>query len=63
MPSVSAPATNPQKTTGVVLIVDDEVDLREAVAFDFERQGHEVLSASNGVEAFEIANVLIGGPS
>jgi CheY-like chemotaxis protein len=37
-----------------VLIVDDERDLREAIAFDFKRKGHEVLEASGGHDAFQI---------
>lgn len=37
-----------------LLIVDDEVDLREALAFDYERKGFHILMAANGREAFEI---------
>ncbi len=37
-----------------LLIVDDEVDLRDALAFDFKRKGYQVLTASNGVEAFSV---------
>jgi DNA-binding NtrC family response regulator len=36
-----------------VLIVDDEEALREAIVFDFHRNGFRVFSASNGNEAFE----------
>ncbi len=43
---------NPKDHT--LLIVDDEVDLREVLAFSFKRAGFKVLEASNGVEAFEI---------
>lgn len=37
-----------------ILVVDDEKDLREVIAYDLEKQGFEVLMASNGKEAFEI---------
>jgi CheY-like chemotaxis protein len=37
-----------------VLIVDDEELLREVIAFEFERKGFTVLSAENGVKAFEL---------
>lgn len=37
-----------------ILIVDDDETLRETIAFDFERKGFTVLSASNGVQALEI---------
>lgn len=34
-----------------ILIVDDEPDLREAIAFDFKRKGYNVLTAGSGREA------------
>ena len=37
-----------------VLVVDDEELLRNAIVFQFKREGFNVLSASNGKEAFEI---------
>jgi CheY-like chemotaxis protein len=37
-----------------LLIVDDEVDLREILAFQFKKDGFNVLEASNGKEAFEL---------
>jgi len=37
-----------------ILIVDDENDLREAVAFDFRRKGFTVLSAKSGLGALEL---------
>lgn len=38
----------------IVLIVDDEPDLREAIAFDFRRNNFEVLTAGSGNEAFRL---------
>jgi len=35
-----------------ILVVDDEADLRDAIAFDFKRIGYRVLTASSGNEAF-----------
>ena len=37
-----------------ILVVDDEEDLREAIAFDFERKGYQVFQAENGKIAFEL---------
>lgn len=37
-----------------ILVVDDEELLRNAIVFQFKREGFNVLSASNGTEAFEI---------
>lgn len=37
-----------------ILIVDDEIALREALVFDFKRRGFTVLEANNGRIAFEL---------
>jgi DNA-binding NtrC family response regulator len=37
-----------------VLIVDDEADLLEILGMRFESKGYQVLSATNGIAAFEI---------
>ncbi|MGZ3696379.1 MAG: response regulator [Bdellovibrionota bacterium] len=37
-----------------ILIVDDEDDLREAIAFDFRRKNFNVLLAASGNEAYKI---------
>jgi CheY-like chemotaxis protein len=37
-----------------ILIVDDEVDLRDAIAFDFKRKKFNVLTASSGREAMKL---------
>jgi CheY-like chemotaxis protein/Tfp pilus assembly protein PilZ len=37
-----------------ILIVDDEPDLRDAIAFDFQRADFRVLTAASGEEAFRI---------
>ena len=38
---------------GTVLIVEDDIDLRQDLAFLIENQGHEVITAANGQEALE----------
>ena len=38
-----------------ILIVDDEPDIREFVGYNLAKEGYEVLTASNGAEAVEIA--------
>ena len=40
-----------------VLVVDDDLDLRELMASIFEDQGFTVLSADSGVSAFELVKV------
>ena len=37
-----------------LLVVDDEEILRNLIVFDFERKGFNVLSAENGIQAFEL---------
>jgi CheY-like chemotaxis protein len=38
----------------LVLVVDDEEGLRQAIAFEFERKGYQVMTAENGVAARKI---------
>jgi two-component system, sensor histidine kinase len=38
-----------------VLLVDDNADMTEMLAFALERRGHETARAANGVEALEVA--------
>jgi DNA-binding response OmpR family regulator len=37
-----------------ILIVDDEEPLREALALFFGDEGHQMFTASNGVQALEV---------
>mgnify|MGYP001559027104 CR=1 FL=1 len=37
-----------------LLVVDDEADLRECIAEDFESRGFTVLTAENGTQALEV---------
>jgi DNA-binding response OmpR family regulator len=39
----------------VVLVAEDEADIRELVAYRLERAGYEVVSAPDGETAFELA--------
>ena len=41
-------------TGKTILIVDDEIDLRDALEFEFEMMELKVLKASGGIEALEI---------
>lgn len=52
MPPSQAPNTTKPLT---ILVVDDEPDLVELIAYNLEQQGHSVLSASNGQEALRQA--------
>lgn len=43
-----------QDNLKTILIVDDEEDLRDALCFDFKRQGYNVLQAENGRVAYQL---------
>src|SRR5215471_17804535 len=43
-----------QRSRGVVLVVDDEADIRDIVAFSLEGEGFEVVQAANGSEALDV---------
>ena len=43
----------------VLLIVDDEILLRDATATDFRRKGFQVLVAANGREALEVMKTQV----
>jgi DNA-binding response OmpR family regulator len=38
-----------------ILVVDDELDVVELLAFNLRREGYEVLTAGNGADALELA--------
>lgn len=42
-----------------VLIVDDEEDILDLLAYNFEKEGYEVHRATNGIDAIEIAQKII----
>jgi CheY-like chemotaxis protein len=41
-----------------ILVAEDEKDIRELIAFTLRYAGHEVISTSNGVEAYETARTI-----
>lgn len=49
--SISEKLQGIQPSKYTILVVDDEVDLREAIAFDFKRKGFSVLEAESGESA------------
>jgi len=40
-----------------VLLVDDELDILEFLSYNLEKEGYEVFTAKNGVEALKIAEI------
>ena len=46
----------PTRTVAKVLVVEDESEIRELLAFTLELEGYEVLKAANAMEAFELAS-------
>jgi two-component system, cell cycle sensor histidine kinase and response regulator CckA len=58
LPAVQAPETAPEKTQEsvqgqgeLILVVDDEANIREALKLTLENQNYQVLLASDGIEA------------
>lgn len=39
-----------------ILVVDDHIEIREALTATLEEEGHEIVHAENGVVALEVAN-------
>jgi DNA-binding response OmpR family regulator len=39
----------------IILLVEDEASIRRLYAFELKERGHEVLCASNGIDAIEMA--------
>ena len=50
---------NGRKVMSTVLVVDDQQELRQLFAKVLENQGHRVLLASNGEEAFQVLGATI----
>jgi signal transduction histidine kinase/CheY-like chemotaxis protein len=50
-------------TSGPVLLVDDDLDVREALADLLEHRGFPVITAANGAEALELLRVAAARPS
>jgi len=51
--NTAAPAPNGQRR--VVLVVDDEKDILDLVAYNLQRNGYQVLTAANGDDAIDVA--------
>ena len=49
-----APSVNP-KTAALVLVADDDEDVRSLVVFRLERAGYEVVDAADGEQALRLA--------
>ena len=47
------------RETPLVLVADDEEDIRALVAFRLERAGYEVITAADGEEALTLATTLL----
>jgi DNA-binding response OmpR family regulator len=47
------------RTTPLVLVADDEEDIRALVAFRLERAGYEVITAADGEEALTLATTRL----
>jgi len=48
---------------GLVLIVDDDLDIRELFAETFEDRGFEVVTAANGLEAIWVVRSMTAPPA
>jgi CheY-like chemotaxis protein len=47
----------------LILIVDDDLDIRDALSDTLEDQGFEVVTAANGVEALKLLQTMAVPPS
>jgi two-component system, sensor histidine kinase and response regulator len=54
LPQSEAAAQNVAGASGLLLVVDDDAANREVLSRRLERQGHEVRTASNGLEALRL---------
>jgi CheY-like chemotaxis protein len=54
-PSEARPGTNPVPDSETVLLAEDEPDVRRLAAAALRSAGYEVIEASDGVEALEVA--------
>lgn len=59
MPTTTSPQARPAQTAGEaaanrVLLVDDEPDILELLAYNFVKEGYEVRTAENGRRALEV---------
>ena len=43
----------------LILVVDDEIDLREILREEFEYTGYSVVEAENGMKAIEVLNAAL----
>jgi CheY-like chemotaxis protein len=50
-------------TTGLILIVDDDLDIREALSETLEDRGFQVVTAANGLEALKLLETMVVPPS
>jgi two-component system cell cycle sensor histidine kinase/response regulator CckA len=61
-PPVEAPPANPTRGRGTVVLVEDEVAVRELIGAYLTRQGYEVVTAGSGEEALDSATNWDGAP-
>jgi len=48
---------------GLILVVDDDLDLRETLADTLKDRGFDVITAANGLEALKIVRSMASPPS
>ncbi len=52
-----------QTNSGPILVVDDDVDVREALTEMLQYRGYAVESAANGLEALDVLRTMAARPS
>ena len=48
-----------EDTTPKILLVDDEVDILEFISYNLQKEGYEVFTAKNGLEALKVAEKVV----
>src|SRR5918998_5795434 len=55
-PTRSSPSSRAVNAPALILVADDDDDVRELVVFRLERAGYEVITAADGEQAVELAS-------
>src|SRR5438045_413691 len=55
-PALGNPQMEPPMNKGTILVIDDEKDLIDLVRYNLEKEGFDVIAASDGQSGLEVAS-------